>query len=795
MVLILAGSVRPAWADDVSRRFNLINGIALPALALADGSSALPLNPGASGAVDLFELYLSKSINPNTVGQFNAFVGLPGLSLGFQQFQGGLLGDLRKYCLGYAFPVMDMMHIGIGYSLTQEINTANSNIHSFDAGMLLRPAKFLSVGATIRNLNAPLVNNIAIKRAYAAGVGLRPFGERLTLTADAQWDEGDDVKLITGMFGVEAEPLEGIVVRGQVDTRGQFGLGVSVQLDHFNAGYYHTFNHAATFDGVHAKITNKTVESVLNKIGVKFAYLDLTQGLELDHGDSGKGLFRNSNRYSFWRLVEQLERVRQLERYQGVVLDISHLGVGLGAIEELRTAIKRVQQAGKKVLIYLRDGRMGEYYLASAADHMVMHPLGSLEIAGFAYVLPYYKKLLDKLGVEVEFIRVGQYKTGLESYTSEQPSDPTKEQLTAVQDDDFKRYMEHLIKGRHLEQPQVDKILAKGLLTAREAKDSGLVDDVGYRDQVPEMAAKLMQKNTVDLDDIEHLDLHDKSWESRDKIAVIYVSGSIVDGQSGNDLLMREQFSGAASVVAQIAKARQDQRVKALVLRVNSPGGSALASDEIYRALKRYKELTGRPVVVSMGDVAASGGYWIAMAGDKILANPSTLTGSIGIFAGKTNLKGLYDLAGIQHTVIKTSPAADANGNHRAFTPDEKQSLQNHLREYYRIFLERVSDNRKLAIEQVEEVAQGRVYTGQQALDKKLIDRLGGLADAIALARQMAAIQTAEIELEHLPNAANWLASIPTNMDQLPVGQSISRLFPQGVSVLALTPQWGMNTP
>lgn len=784
-----------AQADDATRAFTDVNSVPLPAVALVDDSSALPLNPAAAGARDLFDIYLSKSIDPTGRGHFSGFVGFPNLSLGFQQFQSGTLGDLRKFSAAYTYPFSELISFGVSYHLTQQVNLPNSNVNSVDAGLLIRPARFLSFGLAARNLNTPFVGSQQIHRAYVAGVGVRPFGERLTLTADAQWDEGDSVQGISALFGFETEPLDGILLRGGVDLKGQFTLGAGIQFEVLNAGYYHSFNQAKNIDGLHLQVTNAIFENAISQIGDHFAYIDMTRGVVPDSGQPAPRILSQGAPLTYWQLLQQLKLARELPRYKGLVLDVGGMGLGLGMIEEIRSAIQAVRESGKQVIVYLNDAGMAEYYLATAADQVVLHPLGGLRLSGFSYVLPYYRELLDTLGVGVDFIKVGKYKTGMESYTRNESSEGTEEEYRSLQNNNFERFKKTLMQRRQIQADVVKRIFDKTLFTAVEAKELGLIDRVAYRDQIADIAADLIHKPSVSVEGLERLRMHDESWEARDKIAVVYVSGSITEGSSGRDFLFGDSSSGSQTIVEQIYKARANPQIKALVLRINSPGGSALASDEIYRALVRYKEVTKNPIIVSMADVAASGGYWIALAGDEIIANPSTVTGSIGIYAGKVEFARLFDKLGVNHTVIKTNEKADQNSMHRGYTPDEIQVIQNNLKDFYRIFLERVANSRKLDIRQVEEVAQGRVYTGEQALGIKLVDKLGNLQDAIDAARAKADIRTDEIEIVHLPvfssifGSLDGLQALSQQSKQGVVGSveaSIKKYFPHEQAVMAI---------
>lgn len=788
-ILLFLSSGLPVLADESTRLFTP-QSVPLPAIALLDDSAALGFNPAGAGARDLFEIYLSKSLNPMNPNQFNIFAGIPNVSFGYQQFQAGNIGELRRFSTALSYPIQDYLSLGLAYHLTQETALANSNIHSFDLGLQFRPVRYLSLGASIRNLNAPQVASQRIQRSYVAGLGIRPLGERLTLTADAQWDEGDDVKAITGLFGLETEPVDGLILRGSIDLKAQFMLGLALQFNHFNLGYFHGINGSELQDAAHLKLTNTTFHSVLQQMSNHFAYINLHQGLLLDSGESLPPLLNRNQPVSYWQFLEQLHRVETLPRYKGVVIDMGSLRTGLGTIEEIHQALRRVRSAGKQIIVYLKDAGMAEHYLASLADKIVIHPLGSLQMRGFAYILPHYQELLEHLGIEVEFIKVGQYKTGLEAYTQKSPSPATLEQYGAIQKDESERYLANLKATRNLDSALLQKIFNQSLFNAQEAKAAGLVDAVAYPDEIPELVANLIHQPQSQFEDISRTHFEDRNWEPKDKIAVLYISGSIVDGRSGRGLIWGEEFTGSDSLVEQIYALRQDPQVKGLVVRINSPGGSALASDEIYRALKLYKKQTGHPVIVSMADVAASGGYWIALAGDKILANASTMTGSIGIYAGKTNFKGLFDQLGIRNTVIKSSEKADANGQHRGYTESERQIIQNNLREYYRIFLERVSENRHLDIATVEQLAQGRVYTGKQAQQLQLVDQLGGLSEAIALARAQSKIQSREIAVKHLPEAGGLMSKVPLpepTQALLPqIRATVERLFPNQFSVLAL---------
>ena len=405
---------------------------------------------------------------------------------------------------------------------------------------------------------------------------------------------------------------------------------------------------------------------------------------------------------------------------------------GFATLKEVRKAMTRFKAAGKKIYAYDVDWKEREYYLASVADSIAVNPIGQLEINGLSSEGMFYAGALQKFGVGVQVTRVGKYKSAVEPYLLTKRSPANKEQTEKLLGDLWSEFLTTTSKDRKMTVPQLQKIAdTQGILNPEEARKSGLTDKVAYSDEV---SAEL---KTLTGEDEENksfrqialktyakiADDRPKKRDAKNQIAVIYADGEIVNGQGtagqvGGDRLAR-----------QIRDLRLDDEVKAVVLRVNSPGGSATASEIIQRELVLARKV--KPVVVSMGDVAASGGYWISTYADRIFAEPNTITGSIGVFGLQPNIQKIANQNGLTWDVVKTGRFADSQTISRPKTPEELELVQRSVNKIYDQFLTKVSDSRKLQKSRVAEIAQGRVWSGAEAKSLGLVDELGGLEDAV----------------------------------------------------------------
>lgn len=447
---------------------------------------------------------------------------------------------------------------------------------------------------------------------------------------------------------------------------------------------------------------------------------------------------------SFTGLLTQLRKAKVDSRIGAVLLDISFPGIGWGKAEELREAIREFKTSGKPVYAYMELGMNREYYIATAADKVFLPPSGDLYVNGFAAEAMFYKGSLDKLGIEAEVIQIGpKYKNAPDQYTKKEMGEGQREVINAVLDEYFNRYTGGIAESRKKSVEDVRAIIDNAPYNARQAKEIGLIDDALYEEQVYEELKKQLGYKTDDklrtIRGGEYREIPSDSLglNNGERIALIYASGAINIGRS-NDSPFGGSMVGSDTVVAAVNDAANDTSIKAIVLRVDSPGGSALASDLMWNAIENAKK-KGKPVVVSMSDVAASGGYYISCNADKIVAEPTTITGSIGVFMGKPVVKGFYDWLGITNEYVMRGKNAGIFRETEKWTPEERAKMEEGANNiYHNNFLPKVASGRKMDQERANELGQGRVWTGTQAKENGLIDEFGGLEKAIDLAKQLA---------------------------------------------------------
>jgi protease-4 len=448
---------------------------------------------------------------------------------------------------------------------------------------------------------------------------------------------------------------------------------------------------------------------------------------------------------SFSSLLTQLRKAKVDNRISAVLLDIDFPGIGWGKADELRDAVKEFRTSGKPVYAYMEIGTNREYYIATSADEIFLPPSGDLYINGFAAEAMFYKGSLDKLGIEADVIQIGpKYKNAPDRYTRKEMSDGQREVINALLDEYFTRYTNGIAESRKKSVDDIKAIIDGAPYNANQAKALGLIDQAFYREQVDEqLKSKLGYKaddklRTVRGSEYREIPSDSLGLNKGEKVAVIYASGAINVGRSSSGPVSGEMV-GSDTIVSAVNDAANDKSIKAIVLRVDSPGGSALASDMMWYALENAK--AKKPVVVSMGDVAASGGYYIACNASSIVAEPSTVTGSIGVFMGKPVVKGLYDWLGVTNEYVMRGKNAGIFRETEKWTPEEREKMVAQTNTiYFDNFVPKVAAGRKKSAEEVNTLGQGRVWTGTQAKANGLIDEFGGMEKAIDIAKGLAGL-------------------------------------------------------
>jgi protease IV len=423
-----------------------------------------------------------------------------------------------------------------------------------------------------------------------------------------------------------------------------------------------------------------------------------------------------------------------------------------GKVQEIRDAVIEFKKSGKPVYAYLEFGGDREYYLSTAADKVFLMPSASLDLQGVATYELFLRGTFDKFGAIPDLHHIGDYKTATNTFTEKGFTPAHKEMDESLNRDLYEQIIRDVADGRKKNEREVRGLIDEGPFLPEDALHAGLVDDVAYEDQVSDQLRAGAPAHDIDGDEYARISPSSVGLNKGPRIAVIYAAGEIVSGRSAYDPVSGPVV-GSDTLIDYIRQARRDSSVRAIVLRVDSPGGSTIASDAIWRELTiARRERADRPLVASMSDLAASGGYYIAMPAQVLVAQPATLTGSIGIFGGKIVTGGVYEKLGAHIDSTSIGRNAEMGSPARKYNPEELQKLQEQLQSFYDEFVEKVADSRHSTPEKIDALAQGRVWTGRQAKQNGLVDQLGGLDRAIAVAKQRAKIAAdAEVEIVTFP--------------------------------------------
>jgi len=452
--------------------------------------------------------------------------------------------------------------------------------------------------------------------------------------------------------------------------------------------------------------------------------------------------FEQSSILGVHAYVDVIKRAKNDDAIEGIYLDATNVSAGFAMLTQIREALVDFSESDKFIVAYAPSYSQGAYYLASAADSIYLHPLGEVDFRGFSAIVPFFKSVLDKIGVDMQVFYAGKFKGATESYRLKEMSPENRQQIREYLDQLYTEYLEDVSASRSIPISKLRAFAdAYAGWDAERTLEAGLVDVIGHEDQ-----ALQFMRNRIGLDRDAKIEMisaetyyksddRKPDYSIRDRVAIIYAEGTIIDGRGENGMIGSEKYQEI------IARVRRDDRVKAVVLRINSPGGSAIASEALWKELELLEEVD-KPLVISMGDYAASGGYYLATAGDTILAQENTLTGSIGVYSVIPSFEELMnDKIGITFDTVKTGRFSTGISTLFDLSPAQEEILQEHTIRTYRFFLQRVAESRDLTIEQVDSIAQGRVWTGKVAEELGLVDQIGGLEEATQVAAHMAGLE------------------------------------------------------
>ncbi len=469
-----------------------------------------------------------------------------------------------------------------------------------------------------------------------------------------------------------------------------------------------------------------------------------------------------TDEYSLVRLLTRLERARQAGARAILLIDARGADVGWASLHEVRNALIRIRNAGGHVFAYVEEASMKDYYVASAAERIFIHPAGQLDTFGISTATFYYRDALAKIGVRAEALHIAEYKSAHESYSRSGPSDADRDQRENLLGDIFDQLVVDIARGRELAPNDVRRLVNEAPHGPEAAVKAGLVDEVVFRDELLEKMSDAVEAN-VSFSNFQDT-RPDTTWSENPFVAVVVVEGTLVDGESSFIPLLGLKFAGGDTIAKTLQGLRSTPACKGIIVRINSPGGSALASDIIWREVQRTHDEWKRdarhnpPIVVSMGDVAASGGYYIAMGSEVILADSMTITGSIGVVSIHFDVSGLLSRLGINRETFSQGRNPDIGSPWAPYTEDQRARLEKSMRRTYDLFRKRVARARGIKMERVDKLGRGHVYSGADAADLKLITRLGGLDDAVSQVRKMAEVKRfRDLKLRVVPQQQSLL--------------------------------------
>lgn len=706
--------------------------------AVADDATSVALNPAGLAAGHGFNGYFSRYVQKFDAEDYHVYFDtlLGGFGYDWTYARGE---NIRASRFSWTFggTVYRWVGVGAGVNRLAASKPYLTSAWTVDAGLLLRPNRFISFGATGRNLNEPRFLRRVEGRTYVAAVGVRPGWQRLTLSCDAGWRERDPLDEVSVRGGVDVEILDGITLGAEVDDDRNFGVGLRLDLPYGGVGYSTRLDEEGEYTGDNAggRFNLERRRSVFTPRD-HYAELDVAGNLmETEPGFSLLGGRGTGGR----DLIRQLKLAADDDDIKGVLVRIRGVDTGFGPgisalAQEVRAEIKKVRGAGKKVYAYIEGvNRPAGYYIASAADVVAMPPGGYFGGVGTYMTMWRVTELTERYGVEWDYLTAGDYK-GAFHIIGDDPTPAMEEEVRELVDGSYRQFISDVAADRGLTAERLRELCEGPPSTAAACRDAGLVDEVARYEDLKEIISRGDGDDELPTTDVSLRQPWRREWGKPKSVRVIIAEGSIVPGKSGRSFITGGRTIGEDTVVGQLREAREDEDVGAVVLRVDSGGGEALASENIFREMVKCRE-SGKPVVASMSDLAASGGYFIACGAGRIFADPATLTGSIGVAFAKPALEEFYRKYGITRVPVKSHEHADALTYHRHWTEEEEAWVAEITRDVYVRFMNIVAEARGMDLPRLEELAGGRIYTGERAKALGLIDELGGLEDAINYAR------------------------------------------------------------
>jgi protease-4 len=731
-----------------------------------DDAASLYVNPAGMAMRSNVSSLIQGTYWYDRLSELTLGVATRAIGFGFMYGDNGSYTS-KSYVLGIGAPLSSNLSIGASFAWHHTDLRYDNNPFTVDLGFMARPSRYLSLGGVWKNANSPRFSGMTLidpfsgevwrlKNSFVGGLSIRPLMERLTISGQAEvaddrrpgWLFGGRLSLVPGMelFGSYLRDTNWNGPHPYEEFTG--GIGFT-----FGSGTVRTDTRSRV-DGSYDYSRNsfcmeQTPSFVRNSLLHETRYAELTiEGNYLDEG-GGFSLMGGGSK-DLHAVLRELESIRKDEDVRGLLLKIgptegAFIGPVSGNVYEIRQAVLKVKEAGKPVVAYLKEGgESTELYLASAADKIVTPRTGTVGLIGVSLELNRMKRLFGKLGIDFDHYTAGKYKSTFHTLYTDTTTAAQEVEIRSLVEESYNLLTEGIASGRGIAIDKMRELADGRIFLPDDLIKEHLVDAIGWEKDAKTELGKLagVSKPTkLSTSSIGQRDYWTDRWTPPPAVAIVGAYGSIRSGRSGRSITSDNRTMGSETVVKQLKAASRHPGVKAIVFRVDSGGGSGLASDEILDEIQRIKKELKIPVVVSMGNVAGSGGYWISMYGDEIFADPFTVTGSIGVVWFKPVIERLYEKIGVTNEVYKEGEHVDGMSMSRHLTEEEMTMLEGYIENMYGLFVDKVAEGRKMSPERVREIGGGRVYLGTQAVGINLVDKVGTLRDAVEFAAAKAGIE------------------------------------------------------
>ncbi|MEZ5360427.1 MAG: S49 family peptidase [Candidatus Zixiibacteriota bacterium] len=709
-------------------------------IASASGPNVVWTNPAALGQRQLGSVLLFTHRQNRLIRDYGSVTTTRAMGIGYRHLNYD--GDDHQEII-FALGGGRRTGFGISYRYMKKSVGYLHHRHLWTVSLLVRQTKNFSIAGRAENLNRSRINGERSDMRFVYGVAMRAYRDLVTLSFDVDMTQNETFRSADYRTGIEVRPIPGMFVYADFDNHSRFNLGFRVNIFNTYVGNRTEFQR----DGK-TYLSTSYVGTVKGRQAsvIKPQRKTLSVGLDGTLPENPDRPFFGQRPLRFFDYIDGIRRAADDDEIDRLFLHIKTLRCGMAKAEELLDALDYFKSKNKPIYAFLSAPNNLSYLVASIADSVFIPPVSSVKLTGLRVELMMYKGLMDKLGVELELLRVDEYKSAAEPYIFDKPTDENRQQVNRWLDVMFNDFVAVIASNRGLFDDSVRAIIDRGPLTSLEAREFGLVDSLMYLDEALQAFAEnpnsywSRQKSFYSYCTETFVD---DSWDEKHTIGVIIADGGITAGQSGGAKVGEHEMIGA------VRRCYFDRNIDGVLLRINSPGGDALAADLLWHEIEKLAQK--KPVVISIGNIAASGGYYIAAINSPIYADKNSLTGSIGVYGGKVNFAELYDKIGIYTETIERGKNAAFFSSSQPYTEEQREKMKSQLWLFYDHFVDKVAGVRPISSDSVNALGRGQVWTGIEAASNGLTDNLGGMWDALGNLLGDMGLDKNNIELKFLP--------------------------------------------